>query len=125
MDPESGALDWAAPAPGEYAFTLVLENDLGEDTQSFSVSVPGPPEDTGDSGLAADTEPPPEDTDPPPEDTEPPAVDTGPGDTAGDYLEGYSTSAGCQCGKGDVAWLLWLAPLLGLRRRYRKRPTSC
>ena len=46
----TGALSWVPPAPGGYAFTLRLENDVGSAVQSFSVDVPGGSDDAVDAG---------------------------------------------------------------------------
>lgn len=41
IDPASGALTWMPTAPGSYAFTVQLDNDVGAAQQAFVVTVAG------------------------------------------------------------------------------------
>ncbi len=111
IDPETGELRFEAPGPGAYAFTVVLENDAGSDSQSFTWVVPPSGGDTGGGETgAADTG----------------APDTGwddsldtcgiPDESEDTAAEVGATPGACGCG-GGAAGVLLLPLALARRRR--------
>lgn len=123
VDPATGEITWTPAAPGEALFTLVLENDLGEAVQQFTVEVPAPggSSSSGDSGddatssggeaSAAPTTGGSSFTAGP--DASSGATGTGPSATGG----GASEGAGCACDGVGAPGLALLVPLARRRRR--------
>jgi hypothetical protein len=118
IDPASGAIDWTPLGPGDFAFTIRLDNDVGAVEQSFVVAVSAgagldmKSNDTtadessttrGDDGTATGSD----------------TTAAGPTSAGGDGSgAARGDDGGCGCGsgaRGSAMWALWL-PLLRRRR---------
>ena len=105
IDAATGAVSWTPPGPGQYAFTIALDNDVDRDEQAFVYEVDAVDTGTPDTGTP--------DTGTP--DTGTP--DTGPYDSGDSETgEGSSGKSGCGCGGRGQAWLLLGLPLVAFRR---------
>ena len=96
IDPATGVMTWSPPGPGQYAFTVVLDNDSGQDEQSFvfeveSVDTGNP--DTGHSDTGS--------------------LDTGTKDSGDvENEEPKIERSSCACGTGNSAWFVMFLPVV-------------
>lgn len=94
IDAATGEVTWTPSSPGEYGFTVTLDNDVGRVEQDFIYVVESVDTGTPDTGTP----------------------DTGDSETGSKA----PTRSGCGCGGDGKAWLVVFAPLLW-RRRYKGR----